>query len=70
MQIVFRKYKGFWIMLVRFNLTLVNLTLNSPPETHVEVQAAPRKEKGIFFVYGAPVTQHFFGIKCTKFFTM
>ena len=57
-------------MLVRFNLTLVNLTLNSPPETHVEVQAAPRKEKGIFFVYGAPVTQHFFGIKCTKFFTM
>ena len=57
-------------MLVGFNLTLVNLTLNSPPETHVQVQAAPRKEKGIFFFYGAPVTQHFFDIKCSKFFTI
>ena len=46
-------------MLVDFNLTLLNLTTNSLPETNLQIQAAPRKEVAICFFYGAPCTQRF-----------
>ena len=49
-------------MLVDFSLTLLNLTSNSLPETHLQIQAAPRKEVAICFFYGAPYTQHFYSI--------
>ena len=49
MQIVFGKYNVFWITLVDFNLTQ-----NSLPETHLQIQAASRIEVAICFFYGAP----------------
>ena len=63
-KVVFRKYKVFWIMLVDFNLTL----LNSIPGTHLQIQAASRIEVVICFFYGAPCKQHFYRVKCSKSF--
>ena len=53
-------------MLVDFNLTLLNLTQNYLPETHLQIQAATRIEVAICFFYGAPCTQHFYTVKCSK----
>ena len=44
-------------MLVGFNLTLLNLTQNSLPETYLQIQVASRIEVEIFFFNGAPCTQ-------------
>ena len=54
-------------MLVDFNLTLLDLTLNSLPKTHLKIQAAPRIEVPICFFYGEPCTQHFYSAKCSKY---
>ena len=50
------------MMLVDFNLTLLNLTPKSSSETHLQVQAAPQKEEAIFFFYEAPCSQHFHSV--------
>ena len=57
-------------MLVYFNLTLLNLTQNSLPETYLQIQAATRIEVAICFFYGAPCTQHFYSVKCSKSFLL
>ena len=57
-------------MLADFNLTLVNWAANSLPETHLQNQAAPRKEVANFFLYGAPCTQHFYNVKYSKSFLL
>ena len=57
-------------MLVDFNLTLLNFTQNSLPETHLQIQAAPRIEVAMCFYYGEPCTQHFYSIKCSKSFLL
>ena len=69
-QIAFQKYKMFWILLVDFNLTLLNLRPNSVPETHLQIQAAPRIEVAICFFYEAPCTQQFYCVKCSKSFLL
>ena len=46
LQLVFRKYKVFWIMLIHFNLTQ-----NSLSKTHLQIQAAPRIEVASCFFY-------------------
>ena len=53
-------------MFVDFNLTLLNLTQNSLPETYLQIQAATRIEVVICFFYGAPCTQHFYSVKYSK----
>ena len=55
-------------MLVDFNLALLNLAPNSVPETHLQIQAAPRREVLICFFYEAPYKQHFYSDKCFKSF--
>ena len=55
-------------MLLDFNLTVSNLTLISLPETHLQIQAAHRKEVVICFFYGAPCTYHFYSVKGFKSF--
>ena len=57
-------------MLVDFNLTLLNLTKNSLPETYLQIQAAPQIEVAICFFYGAPCTKHFYCFKCPKSFLL
>ena len=59
-QVVLQKYNVLWIMLVDFNLTLLNLTPNSMPETHLEIQAALWKEVPICLFCGGPCTQNFY----------
>ena len=66
-KIVFRKYKVFWIMLVDFNLTLLNLTEKSLPETNLQIQAATSTDVAICCFYGAPCTQYF---RCSKSFLL
>ena len=53
-------------MLVDFVLTLLNLTQNSLPETDLQTQTGPRIEVAICFFYGAPCTQYFHRVKCSK----
>ena len=55
-------------MIVDFNLTLLNLTPNSLPETNLQNKVAPRKEVAICFFYGTPGTLHFYSVKCSNFF--
>ena len=50
-------------MIVDFNLTLLHLTQNSLPETHLQIHAAPRIEVAICFFYGAP---HFRMVEFTE----
>ena len=57
-------------MLVDSSLTLLNLTPNSLPETHLQIQAAPGKEVAICFFYRAPCTQHLYSVNCSKFFLL
>ena len=57
-------------MLVAFNLTLLNLTQKSLPETYLQIQAATRIEVVICFFYGAPCTQHFHSVKYSKSFLL
>ena len=57
-------------MLVDFNLTLLNLTRKSLPETYLQIQAATRLEVAICFFYGAPCTQHFYSVKYSKSFLL
>ena len=57
-------------MLVDFNLTLLNLTQNSLPETYLQIQAANQKEVVICFFYGASCTQHFYSVKYSKSFLL
>ena len=64
-QIRFRKYKVFWIMLVDFKLSQ-----NFLPETHLQIQPAPLIEVATCFFYGAPCTQHFHRVKCHKSFLL
>ena len=54
-------------MLVNFNLTLLNLTKKSLPETNLQIQAATSTEVAICCFYGAPCTQYF---KCSKSFLL
>ena len=57
-------------MLVDFNLTLLNLTQHSLPETHLQIEAAPQIGVAICLFYGAPCTRHFYRFKCSKFFLL
>ena len=57
-------------MLVDFNLTLLNLTQNSLPETYLQIQAATQIEAVICFFYGASCTQHFYNVKYSKSFLL
>ena len=70
MQIVFRNYKVSSIMLVCFNLTLLNLTQNSLPKTHLQIQVPTRIEVVICFFYGAPSTKQFYSVKWSKSFLL
>ena len=47
-----------------------NMTQSPLPETHLQIQAATRIEVGICFFYGAPCTQHFYSVKCSKSFLL
>ena len=57
-------------MLVDFNLTLLNLTQHSLPETYLQIQAATRIEVVVCFFYGAPCTHHFYSVKYSKFYLL
>ena len=45
--ILYRKNKVFWIMLIGFNLALLNLTQSSLFETYLQIKAASRIEVAI-----------------------
>ena len=66
----FTAIKNRHLFLVDFNLTLLNLTQNSLPEAHLQIQAATRIEVAISFFYGAPCTQHSYSVKCSKSFLL
>ena len=69
-QIVFWIYKVFWIMLVDINLILLNLTQNSLPEIHLEIQSAPWTKVAVCFFYGEPCTHHVCSVKYSKSFLL
>ena len=50
-------------MLIGFNLTLLNLSQNSWPETHLQIQAAPWIEVAVYFFYGVPCAQYIYCVK-------
>ena len=55
-------------MLIDFNLTLLNLSQNSWPETHLQIQAAPWIEVAVCFFYG--VRSIFIVLRCSKYFLL
>ena len=57
-------------MLADFNLTLLNLTQNFLPKTHSHIQTAHQIYIAIGFFYGAPCTQRFYHVKCSKSFLL
>ena len=54
-------------MLVGFNLALPNLIPNSLLDTYLQTQVATRKEVASCFFHGAPCTDNFCSVKCSKY---